>query len=189
MNGKPVGSYKTESQAFQLLKDSTIVFKNGTLKTSTSPQYKMVIQNYSDLTLDGMTVDGSNLVEEWYTLSNNNGTVSIVNSTIIPPLNGVAFDVYGAFSTYVGPEVTVSGSSDIKGTIEVNIDENGTGTTQSLTIESGVTYEKVNVEGVLSGASLKIASGAYDSDKCSTPEGYGFVLQDGYYVLTPTNTA
>ncbi len=190
MNGKPVGSYKTESQAFQLLKDSTIVFKNGTLKTSTSPQYKMVIQNYSDLTLDGMTVDGSNLVEGCYTLSNNNGTVSIVNSTIIPPLNGVAFDVYGAFSTYVGPEVTVSGSSDIKGTIEVDIaKDKGTGTTQSLTIESGVTYEKVNVEGVLSGASLKIASDVYDSDKCSTPEGYGFVLQDGYYVLTPTNTA
>ena len=52
MDGEMVGSTGTETQAFQLLKDNKITFKNGTI---ISAKAKMMVQNYSDLTLDGMT--------------------------------------------------------------------------------------------------------------------------------------
>ena len=48
-----VGSAGTETNGFQLLQGSTLVFKNGTLQTDNA---KILIQNYSNLTLDGMTV-------------------------------------------------------------------------------------------------------------------------------------
>ena len=54
-----VGSTGTETNAVQLLKDSTVVFKNGTL---TSDNAKRMIQNYTDLTLENMTIDASKML-------------------------------------------------------------------------------------------------------------------------------
>lgn len=119
VNGKPTGSKGTESQAFQLLTGSTIVFKNGKIIGDT-PGVQMLIQNYCDLTLDNMTLDataGNNKVS--YSMSNNCGNVSIKDTTITAKANGVAFDVYGGFQDYSDVTVTVTGNSVINGKVEL----------------------------------------------------------------------
>lgn len=70
---------------------NNITFKNGKI---TSEKAKILIQNYSNLTLEGVELDGANLVEGHYVLSNNNGNTLIKDSTITAPEAGAAFDVY-----------------------------------------------------------------------------------------------
>ena len=119
VDGKPTGSTGTETQAFQLLTGSTIVFKNGKIIGDT-PDVKMLIQNYCNLTLDNMTLDaaeGNNKVS--YSMSNNCGNVTIKDTTITAKANGVAFDVYGGFQDYSDVTVTVTGNSVINGKVEL----------------------------------------------------------------------
>jgi len=93
-NGKAVGSSGTQGQAFHLEKDNTVVLENGTLIANTSG-VNMMIQNYSDLTLENMHLDatqGTNNVG--YVLSNNCGKVNIIGDTSITAKDGqTAFDV------------------------------------------------------------------------------------------------
>ena len=122
IDGTTVGSSGTETNGFQLLKDSTITIKDGTI---TSDKAKLLIQNYSDLTLDNVTLDGSDLVgNKPYTLSNNFGNVVISNSTIIAKTDGFAFDVYYWPKNGYGDGVTVTveGDSVITGKIEYGSD-------------------------------------------------------------------
>lgn len=116
IDGTTVGSTGTETNGFQLLKGSTVTFKNGTL---TSNKAKILIQNYSNLTLDQVKLDGSQIAEKNYTLSNNCGDVLIKDSTITAPARGYAFDVYfwpdGSYRD--GVSVTVENST-INGKIE-----------------------------------------------------------------------
>ncbi len=119
VDGATVGSTGTETQAFQLLKDNNITFKNGTIY---SEKALMLVQNYSNLTLENMTLDGSALVGNGrYTLSNNNGNVVIDNSTIIAKegSGNFAFDVC-RYATYPSVSVTVTGESVINGDIEIS---------------------------------------------------------------------
>lgn len=119
VDGKPTGSPGTESQAFQLLEGSTIVFKNGKI-VGNVVGVKLLIQNYCNLTLDNMTLDatvGNNSVS--YSMSNNCGIVTIKNTTITAKANGVAFDVFGGFQSYGDVTVTVTGNSVINGKVEV----------------------------------------------------------------------
>ena len=124
-----VGSTGTESQLFQLLKDSgAVTLKNGTLDvaspTAESGKFKMVLQNYCNLTLENMVVDGRNLQGSApYTMSNNHGNVVINNSTIIAKEGGFAFDAYyWPSNSYTdGVSVTVNNST-IDGRIEVTVD-------------------------------------------------------------------
>ena len=131
-----VGSTGTATQLFQIKNKETtgdrytVTLKNGTLNIlPTAPadaedfDFKMGIQNYVDLTLDNMVVDGSNLIgSNAYTLSNNNGKITIKNSTIIGKKDGVAFDVYhyasGGYTD--GVEVTLAGGNTIIGNIEID---------------------------------------------------------------------
>ena len=121
-----VGSSGTETQLFQLLKDSpAVTLKNGILNIATSPaesgKFKMVLQNYCGLTLDNMVVDGTNLLGDGtYTMSNNHGDITINNSTIIAKKGEVAFDVYYTSSYDDGVSVTVNNST-INGKIEVTV--------------------------------------------------------------------
>ena len=122
IDGKLVGSSGTETNGFQLLRDSTITFKNGTI---TSDKAKILIQNYSNLTLDSVKLDGSSLNDTSpYTLSNNFGNVVISNSTIIAKTGGFAFDVYYWPNNGYGDGVTVTveGDSEINGKIEYGSD-------------------------------------------------------------------
>ena len=144
IDGTTVGSSGTETNGFQLLKDSTVTFKNGVIASSKA---KILIQNYSNLTLNNITLDGSKLVGLYpYTLSNNNGITNIIDSVIIAKKNSYAFDVYGGFSDYSGPKVIVSGNSVIDGKIEVAIDSKN-GTQHYLSIKDGVCFDKVIING------------------------------------------
>ena len=139
----PVGSEGYESQAVHLEKDRTVTLKNGTLDVALGSQgFKMGIQNYCDLTLDNMVVDGTNLLGDGtYTMSNNYGDIKINNSTIIAKEGGVAFDVYyGLDASYSeGVSVTVN-NSIITGKIEVTVADNAElaeGAQHHLTLTGG----------------------------------------------------
>ena len=131
-----VGSTGTKTQLFQITNKATtgeryaVTLKNGTFNVlPTAPadadnfNFKMGIQNYVDLTLDNVVVDGTNLIGSGaYTLSNNNGHTTIKNSTIIGKKDGYAFDVYhyasGGYTD--GVEVTLAGGNTILGNIEID---------------------------------------------------------------------
>ena len=122
----PVGSKGTETLMFQLLKDSNITMKNGTLSVQSNNEtgdlFKMMIQNYSNLTLDNMIVDGTgnpDLVQ--YVVSNNNGTTNIKNSKIIAG-KGVALDAYYWPSMGYGDVEVNIDNTEIIGAIEVTVD-------------------------------------------------------------------
>ena len=122
LNDNPLfGSTGTVSQYFHLEKDATVVFRNGTLVPENSASGKMLIQNYSNLTLDGVTITGGSTCE--YVVSNNNGSCNIINSTITATEGKCAFDVF-SFSSYEGVTVTVYGESVINGRVEFGGDNN-----------------------------------------------------------------
>lgn len=156
MDGALVGSTGTETQAFQLLKDSTITFKNGTI---TSDKAKLLIQNYSNLTLDNMTLTAGETCA--YVLSNNNGNVVINDTTITPAEGKFAFDVC-RFASYDGPTVTVKGDSAINGKIEVSkasgAKENST---CALNIESGTFAGAIEVVGEVPNFTPNITGGTF----------------------------
>lgn len=136
VDGTTVGSPNTETNGFQLLKDSTLVFKNGKI---TSDKAFILIQNYSNLTLENMDLSLNNIDQygrTFYTLSNNNGNTVITGNTNISALNGnVAFDIYsGSTATY--PSVSVTLDDNMTGTINGNIEmSNSDNTTVDLTLK------------------------------------------------------
>ena len=141
-----VGSKTYETQGFHFewkgAVDTTpnITLKNGTLNVAKvhDPNLKLLVQNYCNLTLDNMTVDGTNLTKGWgsytYVTSNCNGTVTIKDSAIISenPNADVAFDVDGARRGYGPVKLTIEGDSKISGKFEVSTNEGN-----SLTVKGG----------------------------------------------------
>ena len=143
VDGTTVGSTGTKTQAFQLLRDSVITIKNGTI---TSDKAKMLIQNYSNLTLEDVTLDGSNLDgTNLYVLSNNFGnTVITGNTNIIAKEGDVAFDCYYWPNGGYGDGVTVTLGTDFTGKITGKIEMSDDGTDsanaaskQSISISGG----------------------------------------------------
>ena len=133
------GSSGTQSQCFQLLKDSTLTFKNGTIACNNSG-VAMMIQNYADLTLDGMTINGNTMTSTGtYTMSNNCGNVVIKDSTITAADGKCAFDVYGGFGSYSDVTITVEGNSVINGKIEVARENNSANTNKNTLLIKGGT--------------------------------------------------
>ena len=148
-----VGSGSLTSNGFQILKGNTVTLKNGTLKIADAAKEKFytVIQNYADLTLVNMTIDGTN-TDKWsatdgdsYALSINSGTVSIdAESAIIANDEGdkaYAFDVC-KYASYDAPTVTVADDANIEGNVALSGGTLVGGA--SLPVESGVEgYEAV----------------------------------------------
>lgn len=89
-----VGSTGSETNGFQLLRDSNITIKNGTLTKSINYiNGSMLIQNYSNLTLDNVVLQGTSNVR--WVLSNNYGNIVLKNGTELNATDGnYAFDVY-----------------------------------------------------------------------------------------------
>lgn len=139
--GPAVGSSGTESQAFHLEWNGSaennvnVTLKNGTIASADGSGVKMLIQNYCNLTLEKMVLDGSNLGTGDYALSNNCGNVTIKDSTIVGPESGVALDSCD-YSSYTGVAVTVEGDSFIQGKMEV-VDCNGGENNASLILKGG----------------------------------------------------
>lgn len=174
VGGVLVGSTGTGTNAFQLLKGNKITFKNGTIAGVTegtkpaedTPNWHgapaIVIQNYCDLTLDNMTVTGGD--ETVYTMSNNNGNVTIKDTTINKggakgyTSGPVAFDVC-RYASYPAVSVTVTGDSVINGNVEVS-GTIGEGQSRQLTINSGMFNGKFVVAN--EPANITISGGAFN---------------------------
>lgn len=122
-----VGSTGTETNAFQLLMGSNLTFQNGVIATE-SASGKILIQNYSNLKLEGVTLKGG--PHTAYTLSNNNGNVTIGAGTNIYAGGAspkAAFDVC-RFADYESVVVTVEkGAGEIVGVIETSVSGGATG--------------------------------------------------------------
>ncbi len=167
VDGATVGSPNTETNGFQLLQNSTITIKNGTIRSDNAA---ILIQNYSNLTLENVKLVGGTATQ--YTLSNNNGnTVIGAGTQIVAGTAGgkVAFDVCG-FRSYKSVSVTVKPGAVITGPIE-------------LCVEAGDHTAKLDIQGGdLSQASLVAASGAEkvqvkkaDSVQLAAPAGHQWV--------------
>ncbi len=172
ITGDLVGSTGTQTQAFQLLKGSKVAMKNGTI---TSEKAKMLVQNYGNLTLNSMNLDGSKLnLTKPYTLSNNCGNVVIQDSTITAKTGGFAFDVfYWPTKGYgEGVSVTVSGHSQINGNIEYASDGSVDG-----------------LADVTTKANLHIQSGTFDGEikttNVTTPDEAGITISGGSFTNKP----
>ena len=176
-----VGSVGTTTIGFQLLRDSTITFKNGILKSSKA---YMLIQNYSNLTLDNMIIDGTELDGNiTYALSNNNGITVINNTTINAKESGCAFDVY-SFKPYTGGNVTIKGESVINGRIEIGRDANASVENMALIFESGIFNSTLDIskEELISKVSKK------EGLTINLPSGYTWSeTEDGYQKLVKAN--
>ncbi len=100
LTNPPVGSgdaFKT--QGIRTLAGSTVTLKNGTLAVSDEngtwdQNFIWLIHNYGDLTLENMTLDGTNLNKKgatdtttYYTLYSECGKVTVTNTTFIDSTN------------------------------------------------------------------------------------------------------
>ena len=125
MEAPGAGSPGTQTNGFQFLKDSNITIKNGYIVAEDA---KIVIQNYSNLTLDNVIVKGRGINK--YVLSNNYGNIVLKNNTKIIAQEGmVAFDLfYGMASVYDGGvSVTIEDDSVIvEGVVEYSKSERAT---------------------------------------------------------------
>lgn len=170
IDGTTVGSSGTETNGFQLLKGSNITFKDGTI---TSEKAKILIQNYSNLTLENVTLDGSNLPgSNRYVLSNNCGdTVLKGNTNIIAKEGDVAFDCFywpnGGYSEGVTVTLGEDFTGKIYGAIEKTHDNSVTdeeaASNQSISISGGTFTTDVSAY-CASGFSPKLVNGKYVVD-------------------------
>ena len=185
-----VGSTGTESQCFQLLKDSTITMKDGAIVANCAGA-KMIIQNYCNLTLDNMKLDataGNNNVG--YVVSNNCGNVVIKNgTTITAKTTGVAFDVYGGFQNYGDVSVTLEAGATVNVKVEVARD---TGTQNqnknTLTVTGGTVNGELDVDAHEKTA-VAVTGGTFSSRDVSdytadnTPFAFTFNENEGEYYV------
>ena len=127
LNDPAVGSTGTETNGFQLLQDSEVTIKNGIINTSIeSKNTKFIIQNYSNLMLEDITLEGSEITQ--IALSTNYGHVKLNNVGIKNDYKKdyIALDVYHWVSNYgeANPTtVEISNSNKvINGKITVSCD-------------------------------------------------------------------
>lgn len=188
IDGSLVGSTGTETSGFQLLKGSKVTFKNGTLK---SKKASLLIQNYSDLTLENVTLDATGGVA-LYVLSNNHGTVKIIgSSSILAPEGKHAFDVYYWPPAYSdGVNVYVNTTGIIRGTIEyacVNDEaEDACNKKTSLVIENAV-LEDSKLETKLLTPNIKIVRSLFADEAAAAawiPAGYKLITDGDYYGIS-----
>ena len=137
--------------------------KNGTITSSVA---RILIQNYCDLTLEDMTLDGSKLAESNdYVLSNNHGTTRLTGNTSITAKEGdVAFDVCYWSPAYAdGVTVIVDTTGTITGKIEYST--YGSSTPENTAANSALIIKNVNHVGTISavaeGVNIAISGGTF----------------------------
>ena len=141
-----VGSETTKTNAYRFLENSNVTLKNGTIKATASNTF-ILVQNYSNLTLEDMTLNFKKYPRSRlaYTLSCNKGNTLIKGNTqIIAPTpqplssaKGYAINVYND-ATYDSVSLTIDDS--MTGTVTGNIEIAGETvgeSTQSLIINGG----------------------------------------------------
>ena len=166
----PVGSEGTETQGAQLKKGSTVVFRNGTLASDTA---LWMINNYGDLTLDDMVIDGSLLQPGWVeingvstvsnyiTVNTNCGRVTITGDTVIKEKVNTVDDgreCYGITvnhwdnTSYGDTGTSVTLDEGFTGSIgHVNLtyepgNYNGTGTAEFIVDSTDVSLDAIDID-------------------------------------------
>lgn len=163
-----VGSIGTETNGCQFLKGSTVTFKNGTFTSKNEETSKKIIQNYGNLTLKDMTIDGT-APKINNAVSLNCGKVEILGNTSIKVNKGVkAFDACWAPTTSYtnGVQVTVNTTGKITGDIELGLWNEDDSTENSKTT---LTIKNMQHEGNIVGNSellknVTILGGTFSTD-------------------------
>lgn len=127
-------STASQHNGIRFLRDSLNNTKNVTLKngTVTSTKATNLIQNYANLTLNNIKIDGTNLPttsnsSKPYTVSHSNGKLTIdKDTTIIGAADGYAFDV-SEWGGYTGATAEVELGAYISGLVQLK--NYGAGTT------------------------------------------------------------
>lgn len=195
LKGPGAGSSGTETQGFQLLKDSNITMKNGTIRVAENPDnIKMVIQNYANLTLENVQIHAENVGDNGdYPLSFNNGNIVFSGNTSVYPKNpdNIALDVC-QFGSY--PSVNVTFDESYTGTIAGKIEySSNNAQTHTLTIKgNGHIGEIIVAAGAGEAAkdAINVSGGRFDKkvNKDYLAPGYHYELKsnDGTYSYYPT---
>ena len=125
-----VGSKGTESQAFQILYGANkanpcnVTLKNGKIAVTEGVNLKVVIMNYSNLTLENMTLDGTGSSVMMYGMSTNNGASALTGNTSIKVADGVvALDVDGSQKSYGKVDIEINTTGTIEGKVDIYGDE------------------------------------------------------------------
>lgn len=167
VSGKLVGSTGTVNQAFHFEKGWGLTIKDGTLTATYKNNLAMIIQNYANLTLENVTVDGSNK-SSYYTaygvISVPNGSLTTSGTTKITAATGSSsIRTYyyptsypDGFTVSLGSGTTLSGyinyqsenasegwTEKAKITVADNVDLSNVG----FNYADGVTPNIVNAEG------------------------------------------
>lgn len=194
LNKPGAGSKNTETNGFQLLKGSTITFKNGTITISednktlatNGKNIKRIIQNYSNLTLENMTIDGTNQYGgASYVMSFNNDSVTISgNTNIIGEEGQIVFDADGNWGSYGRSEVTINTTGKIVGNIEVG---QGKLTVLNGNVEGGIVLCTKCGDSETTGQieRISVTGGTFSTDPSDyVPFGYDLEQVDGKYVVS-----
>lgn len=155
----PAGSTGTKTQAFQLLRGSTVLMKNGTIESG-APDVKFIIQNYSNLTLQDMVLNETKQPQVSYTASNNFGAFNVKGNTEIYASEGkVAFDVWYGMNKngYYDDGITVNFDKDFTGKVEGKV-------------EYGADARAVGFEGWTEKATIEIDAGNFDIEIVKSSE-------------------
>ena len=194
---KTVGSAGTETNGFQLLKGSVVTLKNGAMTSDTA---KILLQNYCNLTLDGMTLDLSDKEQIDYVISNNCGETVITGDTqIIAPEGCVAFDVYYGLGPNYYDGVSVTFGEDFTGMVKGIVEYGARVATENWQDKSKLTIENGNFD-----ITFKVNTGdATEANITANGGNFGIALPEEYlgagnslytdgnggYAVAPANTA
>lgn len=121
-----VGSTGTETQGLRVLKGSTAVFKNGTLKAANYQNMKMPVHTYGDVTFQDFTVDAREDSYASVAYEIDNGSLEMLGNSSILAYSGKT-GLYVAFwprGNYVdGTTVTINTTGKITGKLVYEWDD------------------------------------------------------------------
>ena len=196
-----VGSTGTPSNGLQILKGNTVVLMNGTLNVAAdaADKFYILVQNYANLTVEDMTLDGTNL-DKWskvetdqdsYVLSNNCGTVDVIASTIIANNDGEKAFALDACKkdSYEAPVVNVDAQSTINGNVEVSATLNFAGTLNGAIVINEKTGVVIGAEGLNVTTTVENSKVVYADGKYTLVAVVAKIGEQGYATLAEAITA
>ena len=187
-----VGSDGTKTLACQLNKGSKVTFKNGIF---TTVKGKRVIQNYANLTLDNMVIDGTKGLIVGYVASFNNGKAEIKgNTSILAKKGDCAFDICWWPKGYPdGTQVVINTTGKIDGDIEIG-DYLEVTEAQKADVKATLEIKNAYLDGEIKIAKdyfnaylkdgFKVTGGSYTTDVTKVvPEGYRVIKDGDWYTV------
>ena len=192
-----VGSPGTDTNGFQLLAGSTVKFANGTVAgNENAANLAILIQNYSDLTLENVTLDISAAPKGQYALSTNNGSSQILGNSSIKASGKYALDVYYWASSYTGGvSLTIDTTGVLDGKLSYGTEKGGENdivTKGKLNIKNATLTGAIETYGLNTAADngISITGGKFASDVSAyVPDGMAAVKgEDGSYTIGSATT-